>query len=151
MSLVEFEEWFDDEYSNYGKSYKERYDERNDMYSSQFVDERYDAFKAGQQSQQGEVNKLQTKIDAITKQRDSFIKAHHIAMNDVCENKDKIDEVNEKHSEEKRILHNVIEMNQAKIDELQARFDGALKIIDGMRHNGAYKALDILKGNKDEK
>ena len=93
----------------------------------------------------------QKKIDAITKQRDSFIKAHHIAMNDVCENKDKIDEVNEKHSEEKRILHNVIEMNQAKIDELQARFDGALKIIDGMRQNGAYKALDILKGNKDEK
>ena len=52
---------------------------------------------------------------------------------------DKIDEVNEKHSEEKRILHNVIEMNQAKIDELQARFDGALKIIDGVRHNGAIK------------
>ena len=97
MSLVEFEEWFDDEYSNYGKSYKERYDERNDMYSSQFVDERYDAFKAGQQSQQGEVNKLQTKIDEITKQRESFIKAHHISMNDVCEHKDKIDEVNEKH------------------------------------------------------
>ena len=123
MSLVEFEEWFDDEYSNYGKSYKERYDERNDMYSSQFVDERYDAFKAGQQSQQGEVDKLQTKID----------------------------ELNERNSEEKRILHNVIEMNQTKIDELQARFDGALKIIDGMRQNGAYKALDILKGNKDEK
>lgn len=118
MSLVEFEEWFDDEYSNYGKSYKERYDERNDMYISQFVDERYDAFKAGQQSQQGEVNKLQTKID----------------------------EANEKHSEEKRILHNVIEMNQTKIDELQARIDGALKILDGMRHNGAYRAIDILKG-----
>lgn len=36
-------------------------------------------------------------------------------------------------------------------DELQARIDGALKILDGMRHNGAYKALDILKGNKNEK
>ena len=32
----------------------------------------------------------QKKINAITKQRDSFIKAHHIAMNDVCENKAKI-------------------------------------------------------------
>ena len=39
---------------------------------------------------------------------------------------------------------------QAKIDELQARVDGALKILDGMRHNGAYRAIDILKGNKDE-
>ena len=39
---------------------------------------------------------------------------------------------------------------QAKIDELQARIDGALKILDGMRHNGAYRAIDILKGNKDE-
>ena len=43
----------------------------------------------------------QKKIDALTKQRDSFIKAQHIAMNDVCEHK-------------------------AKIDELQARVDEAL-------------------------
>ena len=39
---------------------------------------------------------------------------------------------------------------QAKIDELQGRVDGALKILDGMRHNGAHRAIDILKGNKDE-
>ena len=58
----------------------------------------------------------------------------------------KIDELNERYSEDKRILHNVIEMNQTKIDELQARVDGALKILDGMRHNGAYRAIDILKG-----
>ena len=122
MSLVEFEEWFDDEYSNYGKSYKERYDERNDMYSSQFVDERYDAFKAGAQSQQGEVNKLQTKIDVL----------------------------NERHSEEKRILHNVIEMNQAKIDELQARVDKALYHLDFNHDNDKDIAINILKGNEDE-
>ena len=47
----------------------------------------------------------QAEIDAITKQRDSFIKAHHIVMNDVCENK-------------------------AKIDELQARVDNVLKTIE---------------------
>lgn len=35
----------------------------------------------------------------------------------------KIDQLNKKNSEEKRILHNVIEMNQSKIDELQARVD----------------------------
>ena len=130
--------------------------DKNDMYSSQFVDERYDAFKAGQQSQQGEVNKLQTKID----------------------------ELNERNSEEKRILHNVIEMNQAKIDELkklrsldemeinqlaqanqvwrtkcdelQARIDEALKLVqkDCIEYGVSdflEKAMDILKGNKDEK
>lgn len=77
------------------------------------------AFKAGQQSQQA-------KIDAITKQRDSFIKAHHIAMNDVCEHK-------------------------AKIDELQARVNSLTNINESLV---AYKnqLLDELeeKGNKDE-
>ena len=68
----------------------------------------------------------QKNIDAITKQRDSFIKAHHIAMNDVCENK-------------------------AKIDELQARIDSLTNINESLV---AYKnqLLDEIdeKGNKDE-
>ena len=78
-------------------------------------------FEAGQQSQQA-------KIDAITKQRDSFIKAHHIAMNDVCEHK-------------------------AKIDELQARVDEAMKYIepsDELSHKAYRDLVKILKGNKDE-
>lgn len=33
----------------------------------------------------------QAEVDAIAKQRDSFIKAHHIAMNDVCSQKSEID------------------------------------------------------------
>ena len=81
--------------------------------------EKYECFEAGQQSQQA-------KIDAITKQRDSFIKAHHIAMNDVCEHK-------------------------AKIDDLQARIDSLTNINESLV---AYKnqLLDELeeKGNKDE-
>ena len=68
----------------------------------------------------------QAKIDAITKQRYSFIKAHHIAMNDVCEHK-------------------------AKIDELQSRVDSLTNINESLV---AYKnqLLDELeeKGNKDE-
>ena len=70
----------------------------------------------------------QAKIDAITKQRDSFIKAHHIAMNDVCEHK-------------------------AKIDELQARVDEAMKYIepsDELSHKAYRDLVTILKGNKDE-
>ena len=136
MSLVEFKSWWGD------WSGSDKLPENTDIIY---------AFEAGQQSQQGEVDKLQTEIDEITKQRDSFIKAHHISMNDVCEHKDKIDEVNEKHSEEKRILHNVIEMNQAKIDELQARVGSLININESLV---AYKnqLLDDIeeKGNKDE-
>ena len=68
----------------------------------------------------------QAKIDAITKQRDSFIKAHHIAMNDVCEHK-------------------------AKIDGLQARIDKVICRLDnGICHVGSEALFNILKGNKDE-
>ena len=73
------------------------------------------------------------------------------------EQEKKIDEVNEKHSEEKRILHNVIEMNQAKIDELQKRIDDASNKIDfwvGGKNGDAIHVAksigNILKGNKDE-
>ena len=54
----------------------------------------------------------QAKIYAITKQRDSFIKAHHIAMNDVCEHK-------------------------AKIDELQSRVDEALNMLCKLQHSSS--------------
>ena len=42
---------------------------------------------------------------------------------------------------------------QAKIDELQARIDGALKELDLLncyRTGNSDNAIDILKGNKDE-
>ena len=65
----------------------------------------------------------------------------------------KIDQLNKKNSEEKRILHNVIEMNQSKIDELQARVDEALHAADescGVSVAAFVKLNRILKGNKDE-
>lgn len=65
----------------------------------------------------------------------------------------KIDQLNEKNSEEKRILHNVIEMNQAKIGELQARADEALRFYNEAKspHNiGMIQMAIYLKGNKDE-
>ena len=67
----------------------------------------------------------QVKIDAITKQRDSFIKAYHIAMNDVCEHK-------------------------AKIDELQSRVDEALNMLCKLQHSSSERIYNdvgnILKG-----
>ena len=68
----------------------------------------------------------QKNIDVITKQRDSFIKAHHIAMDDACKNK-------------------------AKIDELQARIDKVICRLDkGICHVGSEALFNILTGNKDE-
>lgn len=67
----------------------------------------------------------QTKIDEITKQRDSFIKAHHISMNDVCEHKD-------------------------KIDELQAVIDKALYHLDFNHDNDKDIAISILKQVKED-
>ena len=67
----------------------------------------------------------QAKIDAITKQRDSFIKAHHITMNDVCEHK-------------------------AKIDELQSRVDEALNMLCKLQYSSSERIYNdvgnILKG-----
>lgn len=82
----------------------------------------------------------------------------------------KIDQLNKKNSEEKRILHNVIEMNQAKIDELQARIRIYEKHVKAIKHihetqfdkntdtsfilgnlDGFIEYLESdLKGNKDE-
>ena len=40
---------------------------------------------------------------------------------------------------------------QAKIDELQARIDGALQLLEYNEYvDSALQAIDILKGNKDE-
>ena len=70
----------------------------------------------------------QAEIDEITKQRDSFIKAHHIAMNDVCELK-------------------------AEIDELQKRIDDALNFYNIAKSDvniGMIKMASYLKGNQNE-
>ena len=120
------------------------------------------SFEAGAQSRQ-------TEIDAITKQRDSFIKAHHIAMNDVCENKAKIDELQKLRSLDEMAINQLAQANQVwrtKCDELQERIEEVL--IEMKNQLGAedyygmerpnYDAMlyalrnikDILKGNKDE-
>ena len=50
----------------------------------------------------------------------------------------KIDELNERHSEDKRVLHNVIEMNQTKIDELKK-----LRSLDEMAINQLAQANQV--------
>ena len=107
------------------------------------------AWYAGQQSQQA-------KIDAITKQRDSFIKAHHIAMNDVCENKAKIDELQKLRSLDEMEINHLAQANQVwrtKLDELQARIDSALNTLCKLQYSSGERIYNdvgsILKGNKD--
>jgi len=83
------------------------------------------SFKAGQQSQQGEVNKLQTKIDLLEKEI----------------------------TETQTFLNKQNRIKQAKIDELQARIDEALHAADescGVSVAAFVKLNRILKGNKDE-
>lgn len=97
--MSEFEEYWNDGFNSY--------------------DDAKDAAKDTWQHQQD-------KIDAIIKQRDSFIKAHHIAVNDVCEHKAKIDEMQEQIRIEREQgteyftdTHSLI----AERDELQGRID----------------------------
>ena len=43
-----------------------------------------------------------------------------------------------------------MQSQQAEIDELQKRIDEALKILQEMKHNGAYRATYILKGKDND-
>ena len=102
-------------------------------------------FEAGAQSRQAE-------IDAITKQRDSFIKAHHIAMNDVCENKAKIVELQKLRSLDEMAINQLAQANQVwrtKCDELQKRIDDLTNTNESLV---AYKnqLLDDIEGDKND-
>ena len=43
-----------------------------------------------------------------------------------------------------------MQSQQAEIDELQKQIDEALKILQEMKHNGAYRATYILKGKNND-
>ena len=82
MSLVEFNEW-------YGEKGEKLHIYRDEKWIAKH------GFEAGQQSQQGEVDKLQTKIDLLEKEL----------------------------TETQAFLNKQNHIKQAKIDELQARVD----------------------------
>lgn len=83
--MSKFDEWFDSEYSNYGYSYKKLYDENHDLYGSEFVNDRYDAYKAGAQSKQAE-------IDDHIKRRLELAKEKQVLINEIDELRKRIDE-----------------------------------------------------------
>ena len=61
----------------------------------------------------------------------------------------KIDEFKKLRSFDEMAINQLSQANQVwqiKCDELQGRIDGAMKILLAMKHNGAYKAIDILTG-----
>lgn len=77
-----------------------------------------DAFEAGQQSKQAEVDELQLKL-----------------------------------SEDSRVLHNVIDIERRKCEELQKRIDEALKELEYIhfyKTQNSNDAIKILKGNSHE-
>ena len=64
-----------------------------------------------------------------------------------------VDELQLKLSEDSRVLHNVIDIERKKCEELQKRIDGALKeleLLNYYRTGNSDNAINILKGNKDE-
>lgn len=75
--MISFEDWFDDEFPDLVASEK-----CGDLVAIKYKK----AIERAWVHQQG-------KIDVVTKQRDSFIAAHCIAMNDVCEHKAMVDNI----------------------------------------------------------
>ena len=64
-----------------------------------------------------------------------------------------VDELQLKLSEDSRVLHNVIDIERRKCEELQARIDEALRFYNEAKspHNiGMMQMAIYLKGNKDE-
>ncbi|MEG0407410.1 MAG: hypothetical protein RR623_00930 [Bacilli bacterium] len=121
-----FDEWFDKEYSNYGNSHKKTYDEKHDIYGSQFVDERYDAYKAGQQSCQAEVDEYKEVAESM---EDAYLRE-----------KAKVDEL------QKRIekTENWVESNKRNIPLSEWHGYTTEEYVD------ADDLLDILKGTTNE-
>ena len=108
--------------------------------------------KSGLSSFEARAQSLQAEIDAITNQRDSFIKAHHIAMNDVCENKAKIGELQKLRSLDEMAINQLAQANQvwrSKCDELQKRIDDLTNINESLV---AYKnqLLDAIEGDEND-
>lgn len=101
--------------------------------------------------------KRQAEIDAALKQRDSFIKAHHIAMDDVCKMKAERDALQKKYDamyraftvtdDARKEWHECYVRSRESQNELQKRIDDALKVLnDASPTMLDKKAIRILKG-----
>ena len=99
-----------------------------EYFDDQFVQDCFDHFKAGQQSQQAKINCMQVRLDGANERALSILNHKNV----------------------------MVDKMQAEIDELQGRIDGALeKCYTGIRKQGGDHYLElvenVLKGNKDEK
>ena len=98
------------------KSFDEWWSERKkNGFVPTFSDVASNAFKAGQQSKQAEVDGLQLKL-----------------------------------SEDSKVLHNVIDIERRKCEELQKRIDVLSKKLNEMAHIFLDDLDEILKGNTND-
>ena len=146
-----------------------RFDELNkfDLGYNGFTD-----FEVGQQSKQAEIDEikwllknangqaddfckksieLQKQIDDVLKQRDSFIKVHHIAMNDVCNMKaerDALQEVVNREREQVIEYYTDFHCAIAEYDALQKQIDLIVDLVHDQTTDYFLDNLiqDILKG-----
>ena len=68
---------------------------------------------------------------------------------------DEVDELQLKLSEDSRVLHNVIDIERRKCEELQKRIDEAMKYVSesplkDVSRRAMINFMDILKGNTSE-
>lgn len=75
----------------------------------------------------------------------------HAYWEGVASQQAKIDLLEKELTETQAFLNKQNHIKQTKIDELQARIDGALRhVIDHGGYDDLTHVIDILKGNKDE-
>lgn len=100
-----------------------RFDELNkfDLGYNGFTD-----FEKGQQSKQAEIN------DAL-KQRDSFIKAHNIAMNDVCNLKAELEREKQRTTDNYDACDDIVKMSDDIVKGLEAENYELHKKIDSLK------------------
>ena len=132
--MSEFDKWWEENYMNVSANRTEA----------------EDIYNLGVESQQAKIDKLKSDNQLS----ESQIGQACVKWKEIAEKRQaKIDELQEqlriemeRGTEYFTDFHSAI----AERDELQARIDGALKILNGVYLNGSYRAIDILKGNKDE-
>ena len=94
-------------------------------FDDQFVQDWFDHFKAGQQSQQVKIDCMQVRLDGANERALSILNHKNV----------------------------MVDKMQAEIDELQGRIDRVAHILTYTNHASTplcNELRDILKGNKDE-
>ena len=119
-------------------------------FDDQFVQDCFDHFKAGQQSQQAKIDLLEKEL---IETQDFLNKQNHIKQAKIDCMQVRLDGENERALSILNHKNRMVDKMQAEIDELQGRIDRVAHILTYTNHASTplcNELRDILKGNKDE-